>query len=180
MMALELEIPPCSKVMTAGLSKKRLVSCVCRQRLQTEQPLKLGAATMASFVVFGFIPLLPFLLGTAHASLSGWLRDPHAQLWVCCVATVLTLFVLGAVKVGLQRVNMCSLESPMALGNACEHCGCLMPAQGGVVEAQRVRGPARVWHWVRSGLTTMLLGSAAAAIGFLIGFLLRDIAPAGS
>jgi len=57
-------------------------------------PQKAGIVTMASFVLFGAVPLLPYLI----ALIPGVTLQPDAQLWIAIIATILTLFALGAFK----------------------------------------------------------------------------------
>lgn len=63
----------------------------------TEQgfsPAKAGAITMASFMCFGSVPLIPYLV----ALIPGTHMSPDAQLWSAIVLTLVTLFSLGAFK----------------------------------------------------------------------------------
>jgi len=57
-------------------------------------PFRAGAATMASFILFGSVPLAPYLI----AFLPGVTLTAQAQLYIAGFATVLTLFALGAIK----------------------------------------------------------------------------------
>ncbi len=57
-------------------------------------PAKAGLVTMASFMAFGSIPLLPYLI----ALIPGLHMNPATQLWSSIFATILTLFLLGAFK----------------------------------------------------------------------------------
>ncbi len=56
-----------------------------------ESPLKNGLVTFASFVIFGFVPLLIFVL----MHFTGWTLN--GMLWAC-VLTACTLFGLGVAK----------------------------------------------------------------------------------
>ncbi len=56
-----------------------------------ESPMKNGLVTFASFVMFGFVPLLVFVL----MHFTGWPLD--GMVWAC-VLTALTLFGLGVAK----------------------------------------------------------------------------------
>ena len=57
-------------------------------------PVKAGLITMCSFMLFGAIPLLPYLI----ALLPFVSFSDSIQLWSSVVTTVLTLFTLGVVK----------------------------------------------------------------------------------
>jgi len=59
-------------------------------------PVKSGGVTMASFIVFGAIPLIPYLL--ALLPFMGDILSEKVQLWSSVIITVLSLFILGAVK----------------------------------------------------------------------------------
>jgi hypothetical protein len=61
---------------------------------QSFSPNKAGLVTMTSFMVFGSIPLLPYLI----ALLPGVHFSPDLQLWLSIGFTVVTLFLLGAFK----------------------------------------------------------------------------------
>jgi VIT1/CCC1 family predicted Fe2+/Mn2+ transporter len=76
-----------------------------------ESPLKNAVATFLSFGVFGFIPLLAYVLSLFTA----WLQ-PNTFV-AACVLTGLTLFTLGAVKVRVTGRNwlMSGLET-LAVG----------------------------------------------------------------
>lgn len=58
---------------------------------EQESPLKNGLVTFGSFVLFGFVPLLIFVL----MHFTGWNLD--GMLWAC-ILTALTLFGLGVAK----------------------------------------------------------------------------------
>jgi len=57
-------------------------------------PSKAGLVTMASFMLFGSIPLLPYLI----ALLPGVHMSADLQLWLSVGFTIVTLFALGAFK----------------------------------------------------------------------------------
>jgi len=57
-------------------------------------PAKAGMVTMGSFMAFGSVPLLPYLI----ALLPGLHLSASTQLWASVGATILTLFLLGAFK----------------------------------------------------------------------------------
>ena len=59
-------------------------------------PVKAGLITMTSFMLFGSIPLLPYLI--ALLPFTQVVLTESVQLWASVVTTVLTLFVLGAIK----------------------------------------------------------------------------------
>jgi len=101
-----------------------------------DNPLKSGLVTFGAFVLFGFIPLLSYILNLfPHFNMLS-----STQFWVACCLTVFTLFVLGGLK-------------------------------GRLVDVKSV--------WWKSGLVMAINGSAAATIGFVIGFALKGI-PGGS
>jgi VIT1/CCC1 family predicted Fe2+/Mn2+ transporter len=57
-------------------------------------PRKAGFVTMCSFMCFGSIPLLPYLVGLfPHVNMSS-----EVQLGIAVVSTIITLFLLGAYK----------------------------------------------------------------------------------
>jgi len=53
---------------------------------------------MASFILFGSIPLLPYLLALLPFHFISNLLTDSVQLWTSIFVTVLSLFSLGAVK----------------------------------------------------------------------------------
>lgn len=57
-------------------------------------PSKAGVVTMCSFMFFGSIPLVPYLI----ALIPGVNMSPTSQLWSAVVLTLITLFLLGAFK----------------------------------------------------------------------------------
>ena len=59
-------------------------------------PVKAGFITMCSFMLFGSIPLLPFLIALIPWTDS--VLTERVQLWSSVVTTVLTLFTLGVLK----------------------------------------------------------------------------------
>jgi len=92
-------------------------------------PLKAGLVTMGSFILFGSVPLMPYLV-----CLLPWLSlSTSAQLWLAIVITMITLFILGAVK-------------------------------GMLVD----------YPWMSSGLVMVMNGSFAAAVAFVIGYILKQ------
>jgi VIT1/CCC1 family predicted Fe2+/Mn2+ transporter len=94
-----------------------------------ESPLKNAVATFFSFAVFGFVPLLTYVVGT-------FLPFIQARSFVTAsVLTGVTLFVLGALKTPLTGRS-----------------------------------------WLRSGLEMLLVGGAAAAAAYGIGFALSGLA----
>lgn len=66
---------------------------------ETDSPLKNAVATFLSFVTFGFIPILAFVLTRIFPSI----RIPAFP--TACVLTGLTLFTLGAFKVKITDKN---------------------------------------------------------------------------
>eukprot|EP00161_Ancyromonas_sigmoides_P018477 TRINITY_DN5110_c0_g1_i1.p1 TRINITY_DN5110_c0_g1~~TRINITY_DN5110_c0_g1_i1.p1 ORF type:complete len:280 (+),score=100.77 TRINITY_DN5110_c0_g1_i1:59-898(+) len=67
---------------------------------ESESPVKNGMVTFASFVVFGLIPLVAYLV-TAETSKVA--KGSDTVFIVACVLTALTLFALGAVKAKIVR-----------------------------------------------------------------------------
>lgn len=57
-------------------------------------PRKAGFVTMCSFMAFGAIPLLPYLV----ALIPGVTMSTNLQLFVAVFSTIITLFILGAYK----------------------------------------------------------------------------------
>jgi vacuolar iron transporter family protein len=66
---------------------------------EEESPLKNALVTLASFVVFGFIPLVTYVISKLVPSLS------VDTFILSCILTSLTLFVLGALKVKVTGKN---------------------------------------------------------------------------
>lgn len=86
-------------------------------------PMKSALSTMASFILFGSIPLLPFLLGLTNA------------FAISLGMTFLAFFLIGTIK------------SKWSLAT-----------------------------WWRSGLETLLIGLAASALAYGVGYLVKDLA----
>lgn len=66
-------------------------------------PIKSGLVTMTSFMIFGSVPLLPYLI-----ALIPWFSDfftDQIQLWSAIVMTIITLFILGVVKGKVSAVK---------------------------------------------------------------------------
>jgi len=97
---------------------------------EDDNPWRGGLITCVSFMLFGVVPLLPFLL----SSFPGfrWLQE--AQLPASVALTVATLFLLGVIKARLV---------------------------------------AQTESWWHSGLVMSCLGSAAAAVSFLVSYSLH-------
>ncbi len=93
-----------------------------------ESPWKNALATFFSFAIFGFVPLLAYIV----AGLAPIIQQ-HSFL-TASILTGLTLFVLGALKTGLTGRR-----------------------------------------WFRSGLEMLVVGGAAAAAAYVIGYLLARI-----
>jgi VIT1/CCC1 family predicted Fe2+/Mn2+ transporter len=62
----------------------------------TMVPIKAGLITMTSFMLFGSVPLLPYLIALIPWTDS--VLTESVQLWLSVITTVLTLFALGSVK----------------------------------------------------------------------------------
>lgn len=88
-------------------------------------PVKAAMTTFCSFVLFGAIPLLPFVVLNV---------EPQTQFALSSSLAALMFFVIGAMK---SRV----LSRPI----------------------------------LRSGLSTLVTGSMAATLAFLVGYLLREV-----
>ncbi len=86
-------------------------------------PMKSALSTMASFILFGSIPLLPFLLSLTNA------------FAISLGMTFLAFFLIGTIK------------SKWSLAT-----------------------------WWRSGLETLLIGLAASALAYGVGYLVKDLA----
>lgn len=67
---------------------------------EDEVPWKSGVVTCIAFMIFGAIPLIPFLM----APLFDW--TPEQQMWGAIILTVVTLFLLGAIKANLVEVGL--------------------------------------------------------------------------
>jgi VIT1/CCC1 family predicted Fe2+/Mn2+ transporter len=93
-----------------------------------ESPLKNALATFLSFALFGFIPLLTYVLGNFIPLLRA------RSFLFASLLTGMTLFVLGALKTALTTRS-----------------------------------------WLRSGLEMLLVGGAAAAAAYGIGYVLSRI-----
>ena len=93
-----------------------------------ESPMRNAVATFLSFAVFGFVPLVAFVLGAFIPFIQ------NSSFLFASILTGLTLFVLGALKTSITSRS-----------------------------------------WIRSGLEMLLVGGAAAAAAYGIGFLLSKI-----
>jgi hypothetical protein len=51
--------------------------------------------TFGSFVAFGIVPLLSYVVSL----MPGFTMSADTQFWAACVLTVITLFILGLLKV---------------------------------------------------------------------------------
>jgi VIT1/CCC1 family predicted Fe2+/Mn2+ transporter len=88
-----------------------------------DSPLTGGVVTFVSFMLFGVIPLVPYLVNL----IPGIGMSADATLYASCVLTVVTLFLLGAVKanyVGQQWWK--SGTSMMVNGSVAAFCGWLI------------------------------------------------------
>lgn len=61
---------------------------------EDDSPLMGGVVTFVSFMIFGIVPLLSYLVNL----IPGLNMSPDTALYASCVLTVITLFMLGAVK----------------------------------------------------------------------------------
>ncbi len=67
-----------------------------------ESPIKNGVATFLSFAVFGFVPLITYVIAQLVPYLS---TNPNMSFLLACILTGLTLFVLGSLKVKVTGKN---------------------------------------------------------------------------
>lgn len=85
-----------------------------------DSPLTGGIITFVSFMLFGVIPLLSYLVNL----IPGINMGPDTTLYVSCFLTVVTLFLLGAVKGSFVGQNWGKAGSSMALnGSIAAACG---------------------------------------------------------
>lgn len=82
---------------------------------ESDSEIKAGLITMAAFVFFGSIPLIPYII----ALIPGF-EISRAQIWVSVSITLAVLFILGAMKGRLVDV-----------GQSWYHSGVVMTATGG-------------------------------------------------
>jgi DNA damage-binding protein 1 len=76
-----------------------------------DSPIKDGLVTFASFVVFGFMPILTYcVLPFAMPHLT-----QHELFYVACAVTGITLFVLGVVKARFSSTGMVRSGIEMAI-----------------------------------------------------------------
>jgi VIT1/CCC1 family predicted Fe2+/Mn2+ transporter len=59
-----------------------------------DSPAKAGLAMFISFILFGSVPLIPYI-----GFYAGKYHEPGAQFGICCAATVVALFTLGVMQV---------------------------------------------------------------------------------
>lgn len=67
-----------------------------------DSPLKNGIATFFSFAIFGFVPLLSYVISMMVEALR---NDPLLSFIIAIILTALTLFTLGALKVKVTGKN---------------------------------------------------------------------------
>ncbi|MGI9351520.1 MAG: VIT1/CCC1 transporter family protein [Rhizobiaceae bacterium] len=91
--------------------------------VSTKNPLQAGIATFFAFLICGFVPLFPFVIGLDQA------------FWISSIATGLTFFSIGTLK---SRWS--------------------------------------VAPWWKSGLETLIIGSIAAVLAYLVGNAIGNIA----
>lgn len=70
---------------------------------KTESPIGNAIATFISFVAFGAIPLLTYVLALFIDPLA---NNPVLLFIISCISTAITLFVLGALKTNLTDKNL--------------------------------------------------------------------------
>lgn len=75
-----------------------------------EQPWKDGLVTFASFMTFGFLPILPYIIfwAAGYHSASG-------QLGICAAVSLLALFALGGVQAKIIRQSIVKQGLLMAI-----------------------------------------------------------------
>lgn len=74
-----------------------------KHHLVETTPLKSGLITMSSFMVFGSVPLMPYLI--ALIPFFSEFFTVKVQLWSAIVMTIITLFLLGVVKGKVSAVK---------------------------------------------------------------------------
>lgn len=79
---------------------------------EDDSPAKAGFVTFASFIVFGFIPLLPFVLGKATQA------SKEVNFVVACVLTACTMLALGAAKAKFTKQSMVRSAALMLLNGS--------------------------------------------------------------
>ncbi|ETI31481.1 hypothetical protein F442_21389 [Phytophthora nicotianae P10297] len=85
-----------------------------------DSPLMGGIITFVSFMLFGVIPLLSYLVNLVP----GINMSPEATLYLSCFLTVVTLFLLGAVKGKFVGQKMWKSGASMAInGTIAAACG---------------------------------------------------------
>jgi VIT1/CCC1 family predicted Fe2+/Mn2+ transporter len=100
-----------------------------------DSPAKNGLVTFVSFVLFGFIPLLPYVLGGATKASDG------ANFAAACVLTAATMLALGAAKAKFTNQSMLKSALLMLLNGGMAAVAAYMvswgisSALGGVTEA---------------------------------------------
>ncbi|CAI5716333.1 unnamed protein product [Hyaloperonospora brassicae] len=88
-----------------------------------DSPLTGGVITFLSFMLFGIIPLLSYLVNLVPGINMG----PTTTLYLSCVLTVVTLFALGAVKGRFVGQEMWRAGGSMAInGTIAAACGWLI------------------------------------------------------
>jgi len=92
-----LSLKDASKLVTIlAKDKKTFVEAIMTDERgiveRTDNPIKNGAITFCSFVFFGFIPLLTFVIAQFYAPLT------ESSFIVACLLTGMTLFILGGLK----------------------------------------------------------------------------------
>lgn len=76
---------------------KSIFNRILRKKMIRRSPLKSGAITFISFVIFGFIPLFAYVLGIFY--------QIENALKISIVLTFTALFILGAVKCKITAKN---------------------------------------------------------------------------
>ncbi|RLN92346.1 hypothetical protein BBJ28_00004990 [Nothophytophthora sp. Chile5] len=85
-----------------------------------DSPLTGGLITFVSFMVFGVIPLLSYLVNL----IPGINMTPDTTLYMSCLLTVITLFLLGAVKGSFVGQRWWMAGASMAInGSIAASCG---------------------------------------------------------
>lgn len=92
-----------SKPKYRGVFAEHVMEAECGQvpaNPSSHFPIRAGIAMFMSYVVFGSLPILPYLVFYLAK-----FNDSHAQFAICAGATAGALFVTGAVQVGVFQAQ---------------------------------------------------------------------------
>ena len=87
---------------------------------ENESPAKQGLVMFGSFITFGAIPLISYIIVEAAADEP----DDVIPFIIACILTAITMFVLGLVKVGFGIVGVSLLGRWWRLNAAGLPMGC--------------------------------------------------------